>query len=266
MLSPAADRRLRQILSVLLLSGLLPVLLPAGSYTETVTATDSLGDTATTTLSITVQTVISAPAFTVGKGTLPGSFKLTFSPVTGASSYTVKVYKSNDSFASPFATISNYVSGTDIQDGDPNTCSNSSTPICYGIAVGHTFKFTITPVASAGYSSTGEGSQSSKYAMFRPFGASVTAPRSGVVGLDILDAYWNQNVGKSGVIAYIYRNTDNYASVYETASITGTSWNRVAVPAGDSYTVSLKHLGATVSDTVWFDSDESDKTSPGIFV
>lgn len=240
--------------------------LPAGSYTETVTATDSLGDTATTTLTITVQSIISAPAFTVSKGTLPGSFKLNFSPVTGASSYTVKVYKSNDSFTSPFVTINNYVSGSDIQDGDPKTCGNSSTPICYGIAVGHTFKFTITPVASAGYSSAGEGAQSSKFAMYRPFGASVTAPREGVVGLDVSDAYWNQNVGKSGVIAYIYRNTDNFVSVYETASITGTSWNRIALPSGDSYTVSLKHLGATVGDTVWLDSDESSRTSPAIMV
>ena len=240
--------------------------LPAGSYTETITATDSLGDTATTTMNITVQSIINAPSFTVAKGTLPGSFKLTFSSVIGASSYTVKVYKSNDSFASPFVTVNNYVSGTDIQDGDPKTCSNSSTPICYGIAVGHTFRFTITPVAGAGFSSSGESAQSSKYAMFRSFGASVTAPRDGVVGLDISDAYWNQNVGKSGVIAYIYRSTDSYISIYETASITGTSWNRVALPSGDSYTVSLKHLGATVGDTEWFDSDESSKTSPAIMV
>jgi len=240
--------------------------LPAGSYTETVTATDSLGDTATTTLSISVLSIISAPSFTVGKGSLPGSFKLNFSPVTGAASYTVKVYKSNDSFASPFATIANYTSGADIQDGNPKTCANSSTPICYGIAVGHTFKFTITPVASAGYSSAGEGAQSGKYGMFYPFGASITSPREGVVGLDILDAYWNRNVGKSGVIAYIYRSTDNFVAVYETASITGTSWNRVPVPSGDSYTVSLRHVGATVGDTVWLDSDESSKTTPGLFV
>jgi hypothetical protein len=48
-------------------------------------------------------------------------------------------------------------------------------------------------------------------------------------------------------------------------TIVGTSWNRIALPAGETYSVTLRHLGATVGDTVWFDSDESPKTS-GIFV
>lgn len=239
--------------------------LAAGDYTQPITATDSLGDTATTNMSITVLSVISAPTFTVAKGTLPGAFKLNFSPVTGATSYTVKVYKSNDSYASPFVTVTNYSSGDDIQDGNPRTCGNSSTPICYGIAVGHTFKFTITPVAGTGYTSAGEGEKSGKYAMFYPYGAGTTAPRDGVVGLDVSDLYSNKNLGKSGIIAYIYSSVDNYTSVFETASIVGTSWNRVALPSGDSYSVTLRHLGATVGDTVWLDSDESAKPT-GMFV
>lgn len=239
--------------------------LPAGSYTETVTATDSLGDTATTTLSISVLNVVNAPSFTVGRGSGAGSFKIEFSPVTGVASYTVKVYKSNDSFANPFATIDNYVSGTDIQDGNPRTCGNASTPICYGIAVGHTFRFAVTPVAAAGYTSSGESTKSAKYAMFYPYGPTVTNPRDGVVGLDIRDAYSNLNIGKSGIVASIYRKTDDYTSVFETLSVIGIDWNRVALPSGETYSVTLRHLGATVGDTVWFDSDESPKTS-GIFV
>ena len=209
---------------------------------------------------------VSAPNFTVTKGTLPGSFNLNFSPVTGASSYTVNVYKSNDSFATPFATITNYTSGTDIEDGNPKVCTNSFTPICYGIRVGHTFKFTITPIASAGYTSTGESAQSGKYGMFYPYGPAFSAPTEGIVGLNIIDAYPDKNVGKSGMIAYIYRKSDNFATVYETASIVGSGWNQVSLPSGDTYTVSLRHLGATVGDVVWFDSDESNKSATGTFV
>jgi hypothetical protein len=216
-------------------------------------------------MSISVLSEISAPAFTVSRGTSVGSFKLTFSPVTGAASYTVKVYRSIDDFASAISTITNYVSGTDIQDGDPMSGCSGATPICFGIGTGRTFKFTITPVASSGYTSTGEGAKSSKYGMYKGFGATLTTATSGTVGLDITDAYWNQNTGKSGVIAYIYSRASNYITVFETASIVGTSWNRIAVPSGETYTVALKHLGATVGDTVWLDSDVSSQTS-GIFV
>lgn len=234
--------------------------LPAGSYTETVTATDSLGDTATTTLSISVLTVISAPSFTVARGASRGSIKLTFTPVTGASSYTVKVYKSVNSFVTPYVTVTNYTSGTDIQDGDPDTCSNSSTPICYGIRLGHTFRFTITPVADSGYTSTGESAQSGKYGIFEPTLPSVSIPTTGVVGLDVQN-YQSINTGFSSLIAYAYASASSYVTVFDSMSIVGLSTNRFALPSGENYKISFKYFGTTIGDVTWLDSDESTKSS-----
>ena len=208
---------------------------------------------------------VSAPNFTVGRGSGTGAFKIDFSPVTGAASYTVKVYKSNDSFTSPSVTINNYVSGTDIRDGDPRMSCTAATPICYGIAVGHTFRFTITPVASAGYTSTGESAQSAKYGIFQPSGAITGSRTSGDEGFLVTIASPSVNPGNSGVIATAYASASNYTLAVDTASIVGSSSNSFPLPGGETYTVTLKFLGATVGDTVWFDSDESSGTFP-IFV
>lgn len=239
--------------------------LPAGSYTETVTATDSLGDTATTTLNISVLNVVNAPAFTVGRGSGTGAFKINFTPVTGAASYTVKVYRSNDSFASVAATITNYVSGTDIRDGDPRTSCNAMTPICFGVKNGNTFRFTLTPVASNGYTSSGESAKSDKHGIFRPIGASTSSRTFGDEGFFVTNSSPSTNAGNSGVIATAYASASNYTVAVDTASIVGSSANSFPLPGGETYTVTLIHLGATVGDTVWFDSDESDASFP-IFV
>jgi hypothetical protein len=242
--------------------------LPAGSYTETVTATDSLGDTATTTLSISVQTIVNSPSFTVSKGTLPGSFKLNFSPVTGASSYKVYLYQSTDTYSAVVATYSNYTPGSDLQDSDPRNSCASSTPICYGIAEGYTFKVSLEPIADSGYSSAGPSSKSGAFGIYKPSGLNNYGPATtGPTGMSLTPLAGTTNPGRSGVIATAYGFASNYTVPVETASVTiGASNNFIALPGGETYVVTVRYLGATVGDVTWFDSDESKKGVFGLFV
>ena len=219
---------------------------------------------------------IPKPTFTIARGTSQYSVKVDFAEPTGASSYTLKLYRStstdNTSWSDiAFMTITNYSPGTTILGENPSVCSGGN--LCFQFSSGYTFKFTLEVIAASGYTSDGVSSLSGAFGIMQECAPSLDP--QGLYGTSGLRAYlYMTNCAKaidarSSLTLRVYSSIDSYSTPVQTITNFPTSGQFVELTGGLSYKFTFQHFGGTAGAVTWLDSLETrlvQSTNPYIFI
>lgn len=219
---------------------------------------------------------IPKPTFTIARGTSQYSLKVDFAEATGAASYTLKMYRSTDTTntswsATAFDTIANYTPGTTIEGSNPGVCSGGN--LCFQLASGYSFKFTLEVIAASGYTSDGVSSLTAAYGTMQECAPSLDS--QGLYGSSGLRVFlYMTNCGiavsaRSSLTLRVYSSTDSYASPVQTITSFPTSGQFVELTGGLSYKFTFQHFGGTAGGVTWLDSLETrlvQSTNPYIFI
>ena len=184
------------------------------------------------------------PAFTVQSESGGLTLQVLFTPVSGISSYTVRMYSSLNNYDVPLWTQNNYQPGDEIGSG-------SSDNVAYTLQARFGIKFTIQGFDSLNNPVTAQSPKSIPYYATEGNSPFVTSPSE--VSGNVLRIPFSPKTGQSSMTVRLYRSDDYNQLFREVTGITSPE-TILEVPGNYSYKVRYRYKGSVVNNVGYLTS------------
>lgn len=191
------------------------------------------------------------PNFTVQIGSSATQLQVVFTPTSGISRYSVRMYSSWDNYDNAVIFQMNYQSGQDIGLGNqPGFCNGDQ--VCIAISNNRGVRFTIQGYDSSNNPVTNQSPKSLPYFQTTDQVPSLSSPNTTPTSL--IRVPFSPQTGQTSLSIRLYRSDDNYSQIYREVTDIVAPGRDIEVPGGYSYKFAYRTIGSTQNSNAYLSS------------